>query len=206
MKSAEVCRVMDCGRAHKARGYCNSHYAQWLRGINVDQPINERNMLPPETCTVEGCVEAHKARGLCHMHYARQLRHGHVKRPDRTKPRMVCSVIGCDSYTYAKGVCNLHYVHARKMENYGIDTQEYQRLLVSQGGGCAICGGQETSIDDRSGKPRMLAVDHNHATGKVRGILCSHCNRAIGLLGDSVNTVQSALMYLEAHASSSDKS
>lgn len=74
---------------------------------------------------------------------------------------------------------------------YGITLDEYNILLKSQGGVCAICGGTESSCDGR-----MLAVDHCHLTGRVRGILCSNCNRALGLFKDSPDTLRSAIKYL----------
>lgn len=73
---------------------------------------------------------------------------------------------------------------------YGITLQDYNELLEAQGGGCGICG----VLVDRVG--RMLAVDHNHNTGKVRGILCSDCNTALGLLKDSPELLSKAITYL----------
>jgi hypothetical protein len=57
---------------------------------------------------------------------------------------------------------------------YGIDQQGYENLLKSQGGGCAICG--------ISAEEKQLYVDHCHATGRVRGILCPKCNTAVGYI------------------------
>ena len=71
---------------------------------------------------------------------------------------------------------------------YGISLQEYDELLRSQGGVCAICGGTD-------GDKRM-AVDHDHASGKVRGILCQRCNRALGLFKDDKVKLRKAISYL----------
>jgi len=65
----------------------------------------------------------------------------------------------------------------------------------AQGGVCAICGKPEATA-----RTKRLCVDHCHETGKVRGLLCSHCNRAIGLLGDSCAILASAITYLEANS------
>lgn len=73
---------------------------------------------------------------------------------------------------------------------YGITLQEYNEILESQGGVCAICGGTE------SAKGRMMAVDHCHETGTIRGILCSHCNRGLGFFRDNIDSLQSAIKYL----------
>jgi hypothetical protein len=53
----------------------------------------------------------------------------------------------------------------------GVSTEDYERMLAAQGGGCAICGAKP--------KSRRLHVDHDHRTGTVRGLLCFQHNRAI---------------------------
>ena len=70
---------------------------------------------------------------------------------------------------------------------YGISSDDYDRLFAHQRGACAICG-------KRSAK--TLCVDHCHATGKVRGLLCQRCNLALGHLNDSPTLVSAALAYL----------
>jgi hypothetical protein len=75
---------------------------------------------------------------------------------------------------------------------YGITSDEYDQLLVDQGGVCAVCGLPETS----NFKSR-LSVDHNHETGRVRGLLCNTCNRALGLLRDNPEVLRNAASYLE---------
>jgi hypothetical protein len=85
--------------------------------------------------------------------------------------------------------------HLRR--KFGISIGEYEALMEKQGGCCAICELPETMVDGRRGKVKTLAVDHCHDTGKIRGLLCSNCNRAIGLLKDSTKLVSKALSYLE---------
>jgi len=68
---------------------------------------------------------------------------------------------------------------------YGMAPHAYDRMLASQGGACAICGRLE------SGK--RLAVDHDHVTGKVRGLLCNNCNICLGGLE---NYLPQAASYL----------
>lgn len=76
---------------------------------------------------------------------------------------------------------------------YGISIEDYNRMLREQNGICAICHQPERA--GYRGKPRSLAVDHCHKTGKVRGLLCMRCNRAIGLLS-SQEDLQRAVAYL----------
>jgi hypothetical protein len=79
--------------------------------------------------------------------------------------------------------------------NFGITYDEYQHMLAEQNGTCAICFQPETCRTNK-GKLKVLSVDHNHTTGKVRGLLCNRCNQAIGLLLDDPLKADSAAKYL----------
>lgn len=73
---------------------------------------------------------------------------------------------------------------------YGLEPGEYDVLLAAQGGRCAICG-------NRPGRKR-LAVDHDHQTGEVRGLLCERDNhRLLGGAKDSLSILRRAVAYLE---------
>ena len=76
--------------------------------------------------------------------------------------------------------------------NYGITIEERDKMLKEQGG-CAICG---TSISFGHTGTDGAVVDHCHTGGHVRGILCTGCNKALGLVKDSTDTLQSAIKYL----------
>jgi hypothetical protein len=88
--------------------------------------------------------------------------------------------------------------HLRR--RYTITAEEYDRLLMEQGGACPICGAKPQ--DARRG---ALEVDHCHATGEVRGLLCGPCNRGIGQLGDSSALLRKAADYLDRHNRSTFK-
>lgn len=72
---------------------------------------------------------------------------------------------------------------------YGISKLEYENLLNAQDGKCAIC----------SCAPKRFHVDHNHKTRKLRGLLCSNCNRGIGHLQDNPEVLRKAVEYLERY-------
>jgi hypothetical protein len=69
---------------------------------------------------------------------------------------------------------------------FGISVEEYEAMLAAQGGMCAVCR--------READP--LHVDHCHSGGGVRGLLCLHCNTALGAFEDSVGRLQRAIEYL----------
>jgi hypothetical protein len=80
-------------------------------------------------------------------------------------------------------------------QKFGISLEDYDALIESQGGVCAICGQPETARNPK-GEAKPLAVDHDHGTGAVRGALCARCNTAIGLMQDDVERLASAIEYL----------
>jgi hypothetical protein len=87
-------------------------------------------------------------------------------------------------------------------KNYqGMTIPAFDALLASQDGVCAICENEETNLDNTgTGKVRNLNVDHDHNTNAVRGILCSACNRGLGLFEDSPERLRAAADYIEKHA------
>jgi hypothetical protein len=84
-------------------------------------------------------------------------------------------------------------------KHYGITLTEYNALLEQQNGVCVICGNGEKSIHPNhlSNKSQPLAVDHCHETGKIRGLLCSKCNRTIGLMNNAPELLIKAAEYLK---------
>jgi len=75
----------------------------------------------------------------------------------------------------------------RRLRPYRITLEGFQRLYRKQGGRCAICR--------REGR---LQIDHDHRTGRVRGLLCRECNVALGLLRDSLESLRAAVRYLRS--------
>jgi len=85
---------------------------------------------------------------------------------------------------------------------YGISVAEYFAMLEEQGGKCATCGASSPGDRHykRRGKVEMFHVDHCHATGRVRGLLCHLCNRALGLIRDNPEVAEKMSAYLRGGA------
>lgn len=75
------------------------------------------------------------------------------------------------------------------MNRYGLTVEQYEEMHARQGGVCAICGEECSS-------GRSLAVDHDHKTGLVRGLLCTRCNWGLGHFLDDVVRLKAAIAYL----------
>lgn len=79
-------------------------------------------------------------------------------------------------------------------QSYGITLEQYEAMFAAQGGVCGACGQVETGRNAHG--VVSLAVDHDHDTGRIRGLLCMKCNRALGLIGDSIEAVENLRRYL----------
>ena len=75
-------------------------------------------------------------------------------------------------------------IHNRK-KHYGINEEYYNTLLEKCKGVCSICGSSDP-----------LVVDHDHQTGSVRGLICNTCNTGLGKLGDNIEMLEKAILYL----------
>jgi hypothetical protein len=76
----------------------------------------------------------------------------------------------------------------RLFRSYGITLDQYNELLLKQNGKCAICHG--------TNKGKLLAVDHDHKSDKIRGLLCTKCNTGLGLFNDKLELLEKAKEYL----------
>ena len=83
-----------------------------------------------------------------------------------------------------------YYLNSR----YGAGAADYRKeKFDAQGGKCAICGRSENELTNR------LSLDHNHDTGQWRGLLCTECNSAVGLLRENEELFMAAIKYLEIY-------
>jgi hypothetical protein len=120
-----------------------------------------------------------------------------------------CAVPPCGAtelYDKKRGLCKPHYMIDWRRRNrshhdeymrrygrrhrYGLTSEEFDALREGQHGACAICSRPFRGTRDCN-------VDHDHETGKVRGLLCHDCNTGIGSLGDDVRRLELAIAYLK---------
>jgi hypothetical protein len=105
------------------------------------------------------------------------------------------------AYDKARWAANKEQQTWERIEKlYGLTRQDYEKLLDRQGHCCAICKSPEAKT--KKIKHLKFLVDHCHATGEVRGLLCHPCNSAIGMLGDDPSRLASAIEYLNGGARS----
>ena len=147
---------------------------------------NDRNCNPPVVRTRSKCKD-------CWIAYQREWR--------KTNPAKIRGYKQADYQRHKEAYSA--YLERWRSENpdydanrwllrkFGITLDEYESMLESQGGVCAICKQPE-----RGNRAKRLAVDHCHETGVIRGLLCQSCNRALGLFKDDVDLLNAAINYL----------
>jgi Recombination endonuclease VII len=101
-------------------------------------------------------------------------------------------------------------IRRRKLrEMYGITMADYDALFESQQGRCAICGVQKDPWEPNvglEGRKRFLTVDHCHADGHIRGLLCANCNSGLGHFRDDPTHLLDAAEYLRRDAAAREAS
>ena len=183
------CTIGGCGGRADARGLCGKHYQQ-IRNGALDHPL-AADIRRDAPCSVDGCGRAAYARGFCNMHWTRNHLSGDPGEAESRKavyePGQVCAVDSCERPPRWRQYCASH---ARRLRRFGVTAEEVADIFLGQNGRCAICRAKEPS---GSGD---WHIDHDHVTGKIRGLLCNRCNLAIGLLQDDPDVMDSAARYV----------
>jgi hypothetical protein len=108
-------------------------------------------------------------------------------------------VSGDSNGPLANNRMNKHIQQAYGLQrNYGLSLEEYARMLHAQNYVCAICEQPEVRLGN-DGKPVALHVDHDHKTGKVRGLLCYKCNSGLGSFNEDTDLMRRAAEFLKHH-------
>lgn len=185
----KTCTVEGCDRKHYGKGLCNMH-SQRLRkrGTTEDPPrgIGSRaGSIVRESKTCSRCKEEKLAELFPKAARSRDGLHTWCK--------------ACMSWnTLRWKKANPGYVEKRTengvmrySRRYGVEPEDYFALLAGQGGVCAICR--------QAPKQGPLHIDHDHADGRVRGLLCRPCNLGLGNFGDDPDRITAAMAYLMQH-------
>jgi hypothetical protein len=206
-----ACGVAGCPNLARTRkgGWCSAHYERHRRtgDVQAHVPVKQHRT----GCAVPGCERGHYARALCQLHRDRLESTGSVRADEPLRPRFetrydeagrrYCH--GCERFLDVNAFHGLsnRCIRCRQVAHFGMDAASWERLLASQGGRCAVCRTDEPG--------RTWHTDHDHeccpasrnTCGRcVRGILCSDCNTAIGLMRDDSDRLRAAASYLESHA------
>lgn len=147
-------------------------------------------------CKVEGCERDAYGKGWCRPHWWRMHKYGRLEKiVGLIKGN--CTIEGCEEKIKGLGLCKNHYHHFKK---YGVHPNEFNQKLKDQNFVCAICEEPETSLfRNIPGKVKKLSQDHDHKTGKMRGLLCTRCNHFLGRVNEDISLIQKMIDYLVKH-------
>jgi hypothetical protein len=199
----QMCSREGCSREAKVRGFCKSHYVRQWKKESISIEKREGNELYAVWCSKR------KDRVLEWDDFERfkadvgepPTPDSKLWRVDRSKPYGPGNVEWRGTFVPKRKdeplkdyVTRAQYVHKLRLK-YGLTLEQYSAMCKAQNDSCPIC---KRHVDDFA--KTKLVVDHNHTTGKVRALLCSSCNSAIGLLGEDIPRIQAAIEYLKEHS------
>lgn len=219
------CTAPDCDRrveTYVTKQLCNAHYLQQARGKPFTKP-RERAI---GICRFETCERAVSSRGLCGGHYQQELKGYELRDLNRGKHsvsrrdaqgRKECQLCrewkpesdyrphratsdglrarcqDCYKRTYDPAASRARML----MRNYRLTPEQYEEMVAAQGDSCATCG-----TSSRGGSAWHIDHDHSCCPGSkscgecVRGLLCSDCNQALGMVRDNISTLAAMIDYL----------
>lgn len=225
-KSERKCQVFGCSSPHLAKGYCSHHYHSVKKYGAVDAMPRQVKVTH---CIVDYCSTAPRASGYCARHYNSFKQYGspvyvdadvslHTYLPGHRvctscleskhesefgappsvgKPLTKCKSCTSDTNTSwrrermtpeSKSKAKRTSSRYRAIKNYGESSIHVWERMQS-GEPCEACGEVKT----------RMAIDHCHDSNKVRGLLCSNCNTALGLLNEDVERMKALIQYIESH-------
>jgi hypothetical protein len=185
-----MCDHIECSRQARAGGLCRAHAA------GGEGPLSHRQGRPQRSsadyCAFPDCGRPHKTGGFCYAHNEQTLQ--------GVGSGSTCIKVDCDVESLARGLC-LRHLRFRYMtlRQYNLTLDQYDEMLLAQGGLCVICKGVNANGS-------WLSVDHDHACcpkkgescGRcVRALLCGNCNLMIGQSGDSAERLRASADYLD---------
>jgi hypothetical protein len=173
MAKGDICVIISCNSVVRAGTKCDKHYRLWSKFQLLEYPPKKK--LP------DGVVK------IC-------SKHGNLSKEE-------CYLQGKHREKYQYWYCKKCILDLNLKNNFGLKNglDDYEIMLAAQDGKCAICKCTENNTK-RKGKEKRFNVDHNHKTGLPRSILCSFCNSLLGYAQDSIETLKSAIAYLESHS------
>lgn len=206
------CEITGCAGRVEARGWCSLHYQRWKRhgDPNGGRHYKKRAAKPAVPCSVDGCPQFARTRGFCGTHYARWQKSGDPGTAElkfqryfdgmaekrctacgEVKPRDDFNRVNRPGRYVArcKPCRAIEVAKHQRRRLYGVTDEQYRQMVDAQSGACAVCGSTQ-----------RLCIDHNHATGAIRELLCDPCNKVLGLAAEDPTRLRGLAAYLEKHS------
>lgn len=224
----KLCSAPNCNNAIHGHGLCGKHLSRVLKTGTVSDPFRRGAKTTHPLYGNWSWMGRRAKKGIgrddrwqnfwnfvddvgsapsaCHRLYRKQPDKPYGPNNFVWKERILDEIESLDRADYQRAwrrayeIKNPRYFKNQYLKRYGITIDQYEQMLAVQNNLCAICKQPEQSDHPTQGK-FALAVDHCHVTNNVRGLLCSNCNRTLGLMRDAPNLLRAAAEYLEFHKS-----
>jgi hypothetical protein len=220
----EKCHVHNCTQPEIAKGLCRTHYMRVKRHGNVDEGRpddwgkREKHPAYSAWCNLRRyhLLDMQDSWREDFWAFVKDVPEKPEKcqaqRPDANKPWAADNFYWKEKRTTSEDrkeymrewqkksrAANPDYgISYDLRKNYGVTLEWYREQLAKQKNVCAICEQPETAVI--KGKVISMSVDHCHTTGKIRGLLCTKCNRGLGLFMDNKDILKSAIHYLDSNS------
>lgn len=216
------CKVDGCNRDAKVKGWCGKHYQQFYKSDPTYREASKADKRKHPLYII--WWQRKKDKTLCDgwLDFDKFIQDvGEKPGSDFYLIRLKEGLFGPDNFKWEEHLrkrddeSNRAWwarKRARRIElnpilesdrnikrKYGLTRQDYNEKLKAQNFVCAICEKPETSLDGRTNKPKLLAVDHNHSTGEIRDLLCWHCNTVLGKINENLELLDKMRKYLIKH-------
>ena len=173
---------------------CVSAYAAEWRKRNDVKGKQRRRQDNPEVSEIT-CTKCHKTKPLDDFYKSLHGSHGRESRCKECRRAGMRARSKEYEATPARKASNRKRNRKTTLKQFGLTPEAYNVMFAQQNGRCAICG-----TDQPGGKHKdKFHVDHDHATGNVRGLLCANCNVGLGKFGDDPARIRAAIAYLAKH-------
>jgi Recombination endonuclease VII len=190
---ATSCAVAGCAdRRRLKRGLCPKHYQKWRKYGDPEKPpqpnagrFKRRPVSPEGFLQCRPCGQWLPPERF--RLYKRTDAHGNPADYWDSFCKS-CRVRATKEWRRANPLGELEQRKRQYAARYGLTISAYESLFEEQAGRCGICG---------EPREKRLGVDHDHATGAVRGLLCGNCNRGLGMFMDNVDLLRRAITWLE---------
>lgn len=222
----EKCHVINCNHPVIAKGLCQKHYQRMKRHGDVEQTRSndwgqrEKHPAYKAWCGLRRYHRLDMQESWRNDFWAfvsdisEKPVNGKAKRADSTKPWSKDNFYWREQRSTSKdrkeymrewhrksrAANKDYYLEQDLRKKYGVTLEWHREKLSKQNGVCAICKQPETTVIRN--KVIAMPVDHDHNTGRARGLLCTKCNRGLGLFRDDKEILKSAVQYLETNGES----
>lgn len=192
--AARTCTAEGCDNKLHSATLCHNHYRKLRRRKRIYQPIECgrcSRAFTPRNARVKYCDECgHQTCPQCGVTFVVD-----GSRATRKFCTVRCKQKAGGQYYYSqhKDEIKKELRNTRLQQLYGISLVQYEEIFSRQLGVCAICQKEEVT------KGKLLNVDHDHETGKIRQLLCTRCNCGLGSFLDDPRLLREAAEYLEKH-------